>query len=207
MRTIKINYKITIYGNKLDRVDVIDNLTEVLDYDILFSDMVEFLVKKNKISYLQIYVEKLKTLTWGKLATDDLLAYIVGDDYHYKWLNYKIGDINSIFNLFDNIINIIIDGPGIGFEIGNKEGIKFCIGSNEKDRHRYEPHVHCKYSGEKMRIRIDTLEVMKDDKPFKNTKKFKVAKEWIKLHQKSLLNFYELFAIQGKSDINFQAEI
>lgn len=87
------------------------------------------------------------------------------------------------------------------------QGIKFYINNNEKDRHQFEPHVHCEYAGEEMRIRIDELTIMKKDKPFKNAKKVKVALKWVKEHQSSLLKFYNEFAINNSNNIKFEVNI
>ena len=62
--------------------------------------------------------------------------------------------------------------------MGEEEGIRFYINNNEKDYHQFEPHVHCEYSGEEMRIRIDTLVIMKKDKAFKNKKKVKKSNKF-----------------------------
>ena len=127
-----------------------------------------------------------------------------GDDFHYKWLRYEIGDVQNAFNLLNNKINIIINGPSFGRLIGVEEGIRFYINNNEKDYHQFEPHVHCEYSGEEMRIRIDTLEIMKNDKAFKNKKKVKKAINWVIKHQESLLKFYNSFAINKDNSIIFE---
>lgn len=186
---------------------IIDNLHDTFKSNTLFPSMIDSLVSKNNIKYLQIYVENLKNNTWGQILNEDLYIQVEGDDFHYKWLRYEIGDVQKVFNLFNNEINIIIDGPGIGKLVGEEEGIRFYINNNEKDRHQFEPHVHCEYSGEEMRIRIDTLEIMKKDKDFKNKKKAKKAINWVKEHQESLLKFYNSFAINENNSIIFEINI
>ena len=180
---------------------------EKFDDDILFPNMIKRLLAKHGIKSKQIQVEDIKTITWGKLLEDRLLGYVEGNNYYYSWLNYSLRDVNYTFHLFDNILNIIIDGPGIGGFIDEEEGIKFYINPDEKDRHEFEPHIHCEYQKEKMRIRIDTLEVMKKDKEFSKPKKVKVAKKWIKENQNALLKFYNSFAIKGDSNIKFEVNI
>lgn len=201
-----INYKITIYDVE-GNVRVIDNLSDEFDSNEMFPDVIESIVDKNNIDHFQIYVEDLKTNTWDKVLPDDLSSQLEYDDYHYKWLNYTLRDVQDAFHLFDNVINIVIDGPGIGRYLGEKQGIKFFINNNEKDRHQFEPHVHCEYAGEEMRIRIDELTIMKKDKPFKNAKKVKIALKWIKEHQRSLLKFYNEFAINNSNNIKFEVNI
>ena len=201
-----INYKITIYDVE-GNVRVIDNLSDEFDSNEMFPDVIESIVDKNNIDHFQIYVEDLKTNTWDKVLPDDLSSQLEYDDYHYKWLNYTLRDVQDAFHLFDNVINIVIDGPGIGRYLGEKQGIKFFINNNEKDRHQFEPHVHCEYAGEEMRIRIDELTIMKKYKPFKNAKKVKIALKWIKEHQRSLLKFYNEFAINNSNNIKFEVNI
>ena len=201
-----INYKITIYDVE-GNIRVIDNLNDEFDSNGMFPDVIESIVDKNNIDHFQIYVEDLKTNTWDKVLPDDLSSQLQHDDYHYKWLNYTLKDVQDAFHLFDNVINIVIDGPGIGRYLGEMQGIKFYINNNEKDRHQFEPHVHCEYAGEEMRIRIDELTIMKKDKPFKNTKKVKVALKWVKEHQRSLLKFYNEFAINNSNNIKFEVNI
>lgn len=201
-----INYKITIYDVE-GNIRVIDNLNDEFDSNVMFPSVIESIVNKNNIDHFQIYVEDLKTNTWDKVLPDDLSSQLEYDDYHYKWLNYTLRDVQDAFHLFDNVINIVIDGPGIGRYLGEKQGIKFFINNNEKDRHQFEPHVHCEYAGEEMRIRIDELTIMKKDKPFKNAKKVKIALKWIKEHQRSLLKFYNEFAINNSNNIKFEVNI
>lgn len=201
-----INYKITIYDVE-GNIRVIDNLNDKFDSNEMFPDVIESIVDKNNIDHFQIYVEDLKTNTWDKVLPDDLSSQLEYDDYHYKWLNYTLRDVQDAFHLFDNVINIVIDGPGIGRYLGEMQGIRFYINNNEKDRHQFEPHVHCEYAGEEMRIRIDELTIMKKDKPFKNTKKVKVALKWVEEHQRSLLNFYNEFAINDSNNIKFEVNI
>lgn len=201
-----INYKITIYDVE-GNIRVIDNLNDEFDSNGMFPDVIESIVDKNNIDHFQIYVEDLKTNTWDKVLSDDLSSQLQYDDYHYKWLNYTLKDVQDAFHLFDNVINIVIDGPGIGRYLGEMQGIKFYINNNEKDRHQFEPHVQCEYAGEEMRIRIDELTIMKKDKPFKNTKKVKVALKWVKEHQRSLLKFYNEFAINNSNNIKFEVNI
>lgn len=206
MKYIKVNYKITIYDLEYN-VKVIDNLCGNFNSNILFPQLINLLIKENNIKYFQIYVENLKYDTWGKLFGEDLYNQIEGDNYHYKWLNYNLKDIQNAFNYFNNKINIIVDGPGVGDAVGRSQGITFYINNDEKDRHQFEPHVHCKYSGEEMRIRIDKLTIMGHDKPFKNKRKVKLTLRWVKRNQNSLLNYYNNFAINKNNNIKFIAKI
>ncbi len=206
MDKINVNYKITIYDDNYNE-KIIDNLHDIFDSDILFPDMVDSLARKNNINCFQIYVANLKSNTWGRILNEDLCIQMDGDDIKYKWLRYKVGDVQKAFNLFDNKINIVANASGFGKVMGEEEGIRFYINNNEKDYHQFEPHVHCEYSGEEMRIRIDTLVIMKKDKAFKNKKKVKKAISWVKNHQESLLKFYNSFAINEDNSIIFEVVI
>lgn len=53
---------------------------------------------------------------------------------------------------------------GRGAAVAEKSGIKFFFHTNEKDIH-HRPHIHCKYSGEEMRIDLINKTVI--DKPLK----------------------------------------
>lgn len=206
MDKINVNYKITIYDDNYNE-KIIDNLHDIFDSDILFPDMVDSLARKNNINCFQIYVANLKSNTWGRILNEDLCIQMDGDDIKYKWLRYKVGDVQKAFNLFDNKINIVANASGFGKVMGEEEGIRFYINNNEKDYHQFEPHVHCEYSGEEMRIRIDTLVIMKKDKAFKNKKKVKKAISWVKNRQESLLKFYNSFAINEDNSIIFEVVI
>lgn len=109
------------------------------------------------------------------------------DDFHYSWLNYNIYDIQQSFNLFDEYIDIIIDGPGIGRTIGEFEGIKFIIHSDEKDKHGNNPHIHAKYQDEELFIYLKDATIL-NDKSFKNPKKTKAAIRFVLDNQKELLD-------------------
>ena len=188
-------------------VSIRDNLSECFDGNTLFPDMIKKLVRKNRISTSQISVENLKQLTWGTLFNGDLLDSINGDDFHYKWLDFRISDLQGTFGLFDSELNMVVDGPGIGAVVGSYEGIKFIINANEKDRHAGEPHVHCEYSGESLRLLIKNSQIMKNDKPFKNLKKLKKAQEWVKENQQKLLTCYLKINDISDNSIVFEANI
>lgn len=104
-----INYKITIYDVE-GNIRVIDNLSDEFDSNEMFPDVIESIVDKNNIDHFQIYVEDLKINTWDKVLPADFSSQLEYDDYHYKWLNYTLRDVQNAFHLFDNVINIVIDG-------------------------------------------------------------------------------------------------
>ena len=209
MNEITVKYRLIIYDVDSDHYDfsIHDNLFECFDGNILFPDMMKKLVQKHGICPFQIFVENLKQLTWGTLFKCYLLDDINGYDFHYKWLNSRISDLQDTFGLFDSELSIVIDGPGIGGGVGSYEGIKFTINANEKDRHAYEPHVHCEYSGESLRLLIKNSQIMKNDKPFKNLKKLKKAQEWVQKNQQELLNCYLKINDIENNSVVFEANI
>ena len=103
MNKINVNYRITIYDDKYNE-KIIDNLYDTFDSNILFPNMVDSLVRKNNIKWFQIYVENLKSNTWGRILNEDLCIQMDGDDVHYKWLRFKIGDVQKAFGLFDILV-------------------------------------------------------------------------------------------------------
>lgn len=199
-----MNIKYNIIINKNGKIKKIENLEGSFRRDILLPNMIKKIINKNKIESGYVHVDKLMSNTWGKIFSEDLLFYMDGRDYYYEWLNYRIDDIQEKFHLFDYAINVVCDDGGYGGYVGGTEGIKFYIHSNEKDRHEYEPHVHCRYAGEEMRVRIDTLEIMKNDKSFTNKNKTKKAIKWIQQFQNELLFYYKNYAIDG-NNIYFKA--
>lgn len=208
INTVKVNYQLTIYNKKNNcKITRTEEMTDLFEDNTLFPKMIESIIRKNKIKCSRIHVENLKSNTWGSILDQKIIEYMDGNDFYYEWFQYELRDIQNKFKLFDKTINIIIDAPGQGGYVGEQNGIKFIIHSNEKDRHEHEPHIHCIYAGEEMRVRIDTLEIMKKDKELKNKKKVKIAIKWIKENQKELLKYYNCFAIQGNDNIKFEAYI
>ena len=194
---MKIKYNIII--NKVSENKTINGLEISVRKDMLFPNLIRKILKENNIKSEFVHVDNLMTNTWKKIFSPNLASYMSGRDYYYEWLNYRIDNIQETFKLFDQELNIVCDNGGYGGYIGGIDGIKFYIHSNEKDRHANEPHIHCKYSDEEMRIRIDTLNIMKKDKPFKNRKKLKKAILWIQNNQAELLKYYQEFAIKGNA--------
>jgi len=203
---IIVKYKIIKYDQSFNITEFNDLVAKVDENDI-FTEMIEGLLRKNNIDFMYCRVDGLLDKTWIKYFGKEIPKKFCGENYTFKWANYGVGDMQKMFDFFDDTISIIVDPPGIGGTICCMEGVKFILNPGEKDRHEFEPHVHCEYENEKMRIRIDTLEVMKNDKEFSNRKKVKVAKRWIKQNQKKLLKCYNDFSIKGINKLNACFEI
>ncbi len=188
-----VKYKITSYDDFVNpTIKIVDSIE--VDNDMYFNDLINMIVGNYNEDYLrkQIYVENLVELTWLKYFDYDFIFNRMEcDSFHYKWLNHKLIDIQRLFNLFDNEINIVIEGPGIGRNIDEKEGINFIIHGNELERHKAFPHVHAEYSGEEIFIYIKDAKLL-NNKGFKNKKKTKIAVTYVKDHKKDLLKAWNL---------------
>ena len=152
-------------------------------------------------------VEKLYEKTWNKIFSEDITKYMdYGCKCDFIMPHYSIIDMQNFFHFFDEKMVIINSMGGFGRLVDEIEGIKFTIHSNEGDRHPYEPHIHCEYGDEEFRLRLDNLTVMNKDKVFKNRKKTRLAKKWVMERKDKLLEYYNNFAIKGKT-IPFVANI
>lgn len=154
-----------------------------------FDDAIDYIVGLYDASYLskQIYIEDLCEKTWLKFFDYDFIFRRMKiDSFHYRWLHNTLKDINKSFNLFNDEITIVIDGPGIGGLIEKIEGIEFIIHSNEKDKHKNNPHVHAKYCNEELFIYIKDGKVLNNNS-FKSKKKTKKAIDYVLNHKKELL--------------------
>ena len=183
-----IKYKIISYDDYVNPIEKV-NSELVLDDNMYFDNAINYIVELYNKDYLnkQIYVKDLCEYTWLKYFNYDFIMKEMNiDSYHYKWLHNKLKDVQTSFNLFNNIIEIIIDGPGIGKLIDELEGIQFIIHSNEKDKHKYNPHIHAKYNEEELFIYIKDASLL-NDKGFKNKKKTKIAINYVKNNKRMLL--------------------
>lgn len=190
---IKVEYKLIRNGKE-------EGKTIEVNKNIYFVELINEITGKKEEEELTINIKGLKTITWGKKVSEMLLRDIKIYDFSYKTMNYKIEYLQKFFKLFNQELIIQIIECGIGVAAGEAEGINFKINTNEKDRHEHQPHVHCEYSGEKMRIRIDTCEIMNNDKEFKTKSKTKKAIEYVCENKDELLKLYiELNKIKGES--------
>ena len=184
-----VKYKIIIYddyGN--ETIGIIDELE--FDGQALFTDIIPKIISKYDSTLLQkdIYIEDLCQRTWMKYFSFQFTyQYMIVDDFHYDWLKFNLSDIQKSFNLFDDYIYIVVNGPGIGKSVGYSEGIHFIIHTDEKDKHEKYPHVHAKYQDEELFIYLKDASIV-DDKSFKNPSKTKAAKKFILDHQEELLD-------------------
>ncbi len=200
MNDVIIKYQIINDSYRLKDIEDIAEKIIKLPGDLYFDDMVNKLIEDSGFVVMCPVVENLYKKTWNKILSEDITDYM---DYTCKCdfilPHYSIIDMQTFFNFFDEKLVIINSSGGFGGMVGEKEGIKFIINSNERDRHPYEPHIHCKYGDEEFRIRLDNLTVMNDDKVFKNRHKSRLAKKWVMERKDKLLNYYNNFAVKGKT--------
>ena len=202
---MKIKYRIISYKDYINPVEKTSG--EIfLDNKMKFYDAIDYIVSLYNKEYLnrQIYVKNLCEMTWGKYFSMDFVFKKMGyDSYHYRWLKSSLIDVQLSFNLFFNVIEIIIDGPGIGGIVNRIEGMDFIIHTNEKDKHMNNPHVHVKYENEELFIYIKDGSV-KDNKSFKNRKKTKIAIDYIQSNKRELLEAWNRITDSNLNiDINF----
>ena len=109
-------------------------------------------------------------------------------------MNTKIKTLEEFFKISDNTLVLhFVDGTGD--TLCEIEGVSFVIHPNERDRHQFTPHIHCKYQGEETRIRICDATFM--DKGFKSKKKNKLAVDYVKKNKEKLMRIWNLFIIKG----------
>ena len=126
------------------------------------------------------------------------LEYTFGD---YK--NKTLEELEIQFHISKFYFPILLNFQGgRGAGVAEKEGIKFFFHTNEKNIH-HKPHIHCKYSGEEMRI--DLVDDIIIDKPFKTSKKSKIALEFCKQYKKELIDYWDKVVINGEY-IKFEIE-
>ena len=111
-----IEYKLVSYDDYVNPITKINGEIE-LDDNMYFDDAIDYIVGLYDASYLskQIYIEDLCEKTWLKFFDYDFIFRRMKiDSFHYRWLHNTLKDINKSFNLFNDEITIVIDGPGIG---------------------------------------------------------------------------------------------
>lgn len=199
-----IKYKITSYDDYINPIEKINSKITIPD-KTNFIEAINIIISNYNKTYLtkQIYIEDLVEKTWGKyLDNNYTFNHMKIDSYHYKWLNYTLKDIQKVFKLFNETINIVIEGPGIGRELYRTEGIKFIIHSDEKNNHEKYPHIHAEYSGEKIFIYIKDSSLL-NNKGFKNKKKTKIAIDYVNSNKEYLLKQWNLI-IGTNIDVNIE---
>ena len=201
---VLVNFIIKSYDAGLcgDMEPIVTKLSEYYDGNIKFNELVEMLMEKymlktkENIKEYSCYILGLDSVLWS-----DYFSFSNGfypeKTYYLNPLLLKIElwKLNKQFNLSNKTFELSICGPGVGGEVGNCVGIKFFFHTNEKDIHN-KPHIHCKYSGEEIRIDLETLTIM--DKPFKNKAKNKKVLEVIKLNQEGLINYWNKVVVNGE---------
>lgn len=170
--------------------------TETYDENITLEEVLIDLHKKYAINSKNVsnyHITNLNELLWSQYFPKKIVFAI--NDCYDDCLATKLADLQRQFHISNLEFTVLLNFDGLGKSIGEKEGIHFYFHSNEKDLH-HNPHIHCKYSGEEMRIEIETLKIL--DKPFKKSK-VKIVKKFVKEHQVDLLNYWNKAIINGES--------
>ena len=135
------------------------------------------------------------------------MKYLLFRTYFSDAIIKNIGD-TSFFNLDDDIYSITVDelrnlcnyvsyqieivynvNYGYGKTYGKENGIKYFFKNNEKNIHYNLPYIHCRYSGESIRIAIQNCSIL-DNNTFKSPAKTKQAINYVKEHRSELLEFW-----------------
>ena len=126
-------------------------------------------------------------------------------EYKFKGLELERENINydnvplylldKQFSISKHRICLMLD-PGIGDYVGQYRGLHFFFHKNEKEIH-HKPHIHCKYGDEELRIDIVNNIIL--DKPFKNNKYNKIALKCVAANRKSFLNYWNRSVVNGES--------
>ena len=156
------------------------------------------------ILYKELDIDSLKK---QRLLSRDANFFIINNDFFklefgftvfepedYDVNNYLLRDLEDQFKLSHHVLEVLVGG-GIGGGVGDYHGIHFFFHTNEKDRHN-KPHIHCKYSGEELRIDLNRLTIM--DKEFKNNRINKLAIECVRKNQDSLIKYWNEVVIKGE---------
>lgn len=178
------------------------NVTNDFDENLTLKDVVLSLKAKyeTKSAINNYYIPDFTELLWQQYFSGDLCYYIsISEEKYY---NLSLKDLSSQFNISNIIITLWLNKDGIGKAIGVKEGVKIYFNSNERDLH-HNPHVHCEYSGKKVRIEIDPIKVL--DSPFKKSK-MDIAISIIKEHKTELIEYWNRTIINGEP-IELEIEI
>lgn len=139
------------------------------------------------------FIRNLYDITWGKYFPISSNLGLI--DNLLKIYDYTLFEIENSFNISDDILVIVLNGPGVGGCYDIKEGIRFYFHSNEADIHHI-PYVHCSYSGEEFRVNLCSLQIM--DESFKSKTKTKNALKYIKENQEGLINYWNTYVSVDK---------
>ena len=107
-----------------------------------------------------------------------------------EWLFIRMDAPKQIVSFIDEVFEVM----EIRRRIGQENGIKFVVHSNEKNHAR--PHIHAEYGEYEVSIAIDNQEVLAGNLPKKN---IIIAQNWVKEHQKELMEEWNSFVISAIS--------
>ena len=185
----KISIKIMLFDKrKAKRFPIVIQV----DNDMRLKDIIKYIEKTYCEKDHNAIIDNINEIIYGRIVSKDSLSIIDNDFKNYRnLLKVKLKDINYYSkNSKYNIIIVYNLEYGLGFGVGNEDGIKYEFHNNEKSIHANLPHINCKYSGEEIRINLLDNSIM-DKKEFKSPVVTKKAKKYVKKNREQLLDIWE----------------
>lgn len=198
-----------VYSLRIRIIDFLDlnennelNLTGIVVTEDAFSDELfeSFLIRLAK-KYNHgngIYWSLLngKELTWGQYFSRKIYESIEADylENPDDLISIPIFYLVRDFHIDQNEIQLGINVPGLGADVGRFKGIRFYIHTRESNRH-HKKHIHCSYSGIEREIDLETVQFI--GRPFPSRTISKTALRFIRNNQQELLNFWDTVIEKG----------
>ena len=199
MDTIELTFLINMYYDREVNGECQFFFEKKLSFDSNIT-----LKKALKVLYNELEIDSLKR---QKLLSKNANFFIINNDFFslefgftmfepedFDASNCFLSDLENQFNISHHVLEVLVGG-GIGGGVGDYHGIHFFFHTNEKDLH-HNPHIHCKYSGEEIRIDLNKLMIM--DKCFKNNRINKLALICVKKNQEQLIRYWNDVVIKGE---------
>lgn len=160
----------------------------------MFSHFLKHIARKyNSHEHLLFRLLNSNELIWKKYFSDEIINHLSINNEYNDYL-YGLADLVINFKIDKKTIRLGINGPDLGAEVGNCEGIRFFIHTRETSRHHLK-HIHCIYGGEEAEINLETCEFI--GKQFKNHKKSRRALEIVQKNQEQFNNYRDAVVVKG----------
>lgn len=202
MSNIKLKFRIEAYFDDIELGhDYKEIITEqIFNSDVSFRDALKVIYQKysldeNKDNYLEKDILHIYNRTHNLFDLEYDFKDLIIEEDKVCYGDVELKKLENQFSISKHVIDLMLD-PGIGGSVGEYRGIHFYFHTDEKDIH-HKPHIHCKCSGEEMRIDLINLSII--DRPFKNNKRNKIALDCIKENQQELIKYWNRNVINGES--------